>query len=59
MHPSHANVDQALDWAKAIGATRTILTNMHIDLDYQTLRSELPAGVEPAYDGLVVDLPSK
>ena len=28
---------------------------MHIDLDYQTLRRELPAGVEPAYDGMVLE----
>ena len=31
---------------------RAILTNLHIDLDYETLKAELPAGVEPAYDGL-------
>ena len=35
---------------------RAILTNMHIDLDYDTLRAELPAGVEPAYDGLELPL---
>lgn len=56
-HPSHANLDQALTWAKEIGARRTILTNMHVDLDYQTLRKELPEGVEPGFDGLSVELP--
>jgi phosphoribosyl 1,2-cyclic phosphate phosphodiesterase len=30
---------------------RALLTNMHIDMDYDTLRAELPEGVEPAYDG--------
>lgn len=54
-HPSHANLEQALSWASEIGASRTILTNMHIDMDYQTLRRELPAGVEPGYDGLTVE----
>ena len=34
---------------------RAILTNMHIDLDFEQLRAELPAGVEPAYDGLVFE----
>ena len=34
-----------------------ILTNMHIDLDYQTLLSETPENVEPAYDGLRLTLP--
>ena len=31
---------------------RAILTNLHVDLDYETLKRELPDGVEPAYDGL-------
>ena len=30
---------------------------MHIDLDYATLKRELPEGVEPAYDGMVIELP--
>jgi hypothetical protein len=29
---------------------------MHIDMDYDTLRAELPAGMEPAYDGLKLSL---
>jgi phosphoribosyl 1,2-cyclic phosphate phosphodiesterase len=29
---------------------------MHQDLDYETLRRALPEGVEPAYDGLTVEL---
>lgn len=55
-HPSHATVDQALAWARTLRARRTILTNMHVDLDYQTLRRELPADVEPAYDGMQVEI---
>jgi phosphoribosyl 1,2-cyclic phosphate phosphodiesterase len=55
LHPSHANVAQALDWIEAIGPKHAILTNMHIDLDYVELSSRLPAGVEPAIDGLVWD----
>ena len=31
---------------------RAVITNMHIDLDFDTLVRELPATVEPAYDGL-------
>lgn len=55
-HPSHANVEQALEWARHIGATRTILTNMHVDLDYQTLCQTLPKEAEPGYDGLQVEI---
>lgn len=51
-HPTHAHLDLALSWIERVKPRRAILTNMHIDLDYQTLRAELPAGVEPAYDGL-------
>lgn len=54
-HPSHAHLERALTWARQLGARRTILTNLHIDMDYQTLRAELPAGVEPAYDGLSLE----
>jgi phosphoribosyl 1,2-cyclic phosphate phosphodiesterase len=30
---------------------------MHNDLDYATLAATLPAGIEPAYDGMVIELP--
>lgn len=51
-HPTHAHVDLALSWIERVAPRRAILTNMHIDLDYADLTSRLPAGVEPAYDGL-------
>jgi phosphoribosyl 1,2-cyclic phosphate phosphodiesterase len=51
-HPTHATVDQALAWIDRVKPERAILTNLHVDLDYETLRRELPDGVEPAYDGL-------
>jgi phosphoribosyl 1,2-cyclic phosphate phosphodiesterase len=54
-HPTHANVEQALAWIEKIQPRRAILTNLHVDLDYRTLCRELPAGVEPAYDGLVLE----
>ncbi|MEL7042823.1 MAG: MBL fold metallo-hydrolase [Pseudomonadota bacterium] len=50
-HPSHAHLDQTLDWIAQLRPKRAVLTNMHVDLDYQTLLSALPAGVEPGYDG--------
>ena len=51
-HPSHFTVDDALDWIDRLKPRRAILTNMHVDLDYRTLCRELPANVEPAYDGM-------
>jgi len=51
-HPTHAHVDLALEWAARLRPRRTILTNMHIDLDFAALSARLPPGVEPAFDGL-------
>lgn len=51
-HPSHAHVNLALEWIGRVKPRRAILTNLHVDLDYETLRKELPPGVEPAFDGL-------
>jgi phosphoribosyl 1,2-cyclic phosphate phosphodiesterase len=51
-HPTHAHLDRALEWIARVKPKRAILTNMHIDLDYAALVRELPAGVEPAVDGL-------
>jgi phosphoribosyl 1,2-cyclic phosphate phosphodiesterase len=53
-HPSHFTVAEALAWIERLKPRRAILTNMHVDLDYATLRRTLPAGVEPAYDGLSI-----
>ncbi len=55
-HPSHANVETALSWIAQIRPKRAILTNLHNDLDYETLCQELPPGVEPAYDGMTIKL---
>ena len=51
-HPTHATVEQALAWIDRVKPERAILTNLHVDLDYETLKRELPDGVEPAYNGL-------
>lgn len=55
-HPTHAHVQRALDWIAAVQPRQAYLTNLHIDLDYGELRRRLPAGVEPAYDGLTLSL---
>jgi phosphoribosyl 1,2-cyclic phosphate phosphodiesterase len=53
-HPSHFSVKQALEWIERLQPKRAILTHMTTDLDYEALKRELPAGVEPAYDGMVI-----
>ncbi|MEM7190059.1 MAG: MBL fold metallo-hydrolase [Pseudomonadota bacterium] len=56
-HPSHANVATALEWIKRAEPRRAILTNLHVDIDYETLAIQTPDHVEPAYDGLVIEYP--
>ncbi len=55
-HPTHASVAIALDLAERCGAGHTVLTHMDKSLDYATLSAELPDGIEPGYDGLIIDL---
>ena len=54
-HPSHLSVSQACELAQQIAPRRTILTHLHVDLDYRTLAEQLPSGFEPAYDGMTVE----
>ncbi len=54
-HPSHFNLDETLQWIERIKPKRAILTDMHTDMDYATLRASLPAHVEPAFDGMQID----
>jgi phosphoribosyl 1,2-cyclic phosphate phosphodiesterase len=53
-HPSHAHLARTLEWIARVKPKRAVLTNMHVDMDYETLLRELPAGVEPAYDGMIL-----
>lgn len=54
-HPTHANLEKALQWREKIKPELMILTNLHHDLDYDRLKAETPENVVPAYDGLRVD----
>lgn len=53
-HPTHAHLDLTLSWIARARPARAVITNMHIDLDYETLRNELPPHITPAYDGMTV-----
>lgn len=55
-HVSHFNVEQAVAFHEKVQPRRTVLTNLHIDLDFETLRAETPHAVEPAYDGLEITI---
>jgi len=56
-HPTHSHVAKTLAWIDRIKPKRAILTHLDRPLDYRELAAQLPPGVEPGYDGLVVELP--
>ncbi len=57
-HPTHSHLAQTLEWIEKVAPKRAVLTNMHIDLDYDTLLSETADHIEPAYDGLRLSFPA-
>ena len=56
-HGGHAHLAQVLDWVSTLRPRRTLLTHMGPDLDWAWMERHLPAGVEAAYDGMVIDRP--
>ena len=55
-HSSHFNLDQVLNLVKILLPKKTILTNMHSDLDYDHLIKKLPKNIVPGYDGMTINL---
>ncbi len=55
-HPTHSHLERTLEWIARVKPERAVLTNMHVDLDYRTLQKQLPPGVEPAHDGMVIEV---
>lgn len=51
-HPSHADLATVLGWVGELTPVRTALIHMDQSMDYATLATELPSGVEPGYDGM-------
>lgn len=55
-HPTHAHADHTLSWLAKLCVPHGVLTNLHIDMDYDILSAELPGRIEPAYDGMKITL---
>jgi phosphoribosyl 1,2-cyclic phosphate phosphodiesterase len=55
-HPTHSHVAKTLAWIARVRPRRAVLVHMDQSLDYRELSAELPPGVEPGRDGLVIDL---
>ncbi len=55
-HPTHSHLPQTLAWIDQYRPGRAVLTHMDQSMDYTTLCSELPPGIEPGYDGMQIEL---
>ena len=56
-HPTHLSIPEAIDVARAVGARRTVLTHLTHETGHAELAARLPPGIEPGYDGQVLEIP--
>jgi phosphoribosyl 1,2-cyclic phosphate phosphodiesterase len=56
-HPSHFSLQEALAWIERLAPKRAVLTHMHVPLDYAAVLAETPKNVEPAFDGMTIEIP--
>jgi phosphoribosyl 1,2-cyclic phosphate phosphodiesterase len=54
-HATHTHLDRTLGWIERVKPRRAVLTHMGLTMDYRTIKALLPAHVEPAYDGMVLE----
>ena len=52
----HLNFKRTMNFIKIFNPNKTVLTNLHSDLDYDELKSLVPKNVIPAYDGMKLEL---
>lgn len=57
-HHVHANLDRVKEWVARLRPRRTVLTHMGPAMDYRSLLRDLPPGIEPGYDGMVLEVPA-
>lgn len=55
-HPSHLSLRQAIEWIDRLKPKKAVLTHMHVPLDYAAVMAQTPSHVEPAYDGMAIEL---
>ena len=55
-HTSHFNLNQVLKLVEVLSPKKTILTNMHSDLDYDQIKKKLPKHIIPGFDGMTINL---
>ncbi len=58
-HPTHAHLEKTLAWIDRLQVRHAVLTHMSFEADYDALAASCPEGVEPAFDGMVLDIPEE
>ena len=54
-HPTHAHFERTMGWIERVKPIRAVLTHMNQAMDYEEVRRRCPPGVEPGYDGMVLE----
>lgn len=55
-HPTHLTVGEAIEVVAKVSPEKAYLVHLGHEVDYEELKAKLPEGVEPAYDGLILDI---
>jgi phosphoribosyl 1,2-cyclic phosphate phosphodiesterase len=55
-HPTHAHLDVVYEWVARVRPRRTVLTHMGVGMDWGWLKANLPPGIEPGFDGMVLEV---
>jgi phosphoribosyl 1,2-cyclic phosphate phosphodiesterase len=55
-HTTHLCLEQAVDYARRIGARRTFFIHMCHDLEHAETEARLPPEIRLAYDGLELEI---
>ena len=53
---AHSHLARTLSWIDAVKPAQAYFTHMTTEMDYATVLAETPDGVEPAYDGLTLEI---
>lgn len=55
-HSSHSNFAQTFSWINRLTPTRSVLTHLGLESDYEQVAAICPPNTEPGIDGMVFDL---
>lgn len=54
--PAHLNMDEAVEFARKVGARQTWFSHISHEIDHEETNKQLPPGIQLAYDGLEINL---